>query len=173
MCNRNIGGIIAILGLLGFSHAASAQSSDDWLITVGFASGSPLLNDNSERGNYVPLWLAKPEAFDRQVGGYISVGIPETDFAGNSSSDRHTVRVLNAGFTFKPSNNVVLYAGPGYSYQREHGFNVETRSKHRLNANLGVAFVGRNFGVNFGYDSGPNAFGIGFVVTSYWFGGRF
>lgn len=164
---------LAALALAGVVTSGSALANEDWLITAGFAHAPSIHPENNEAALLIPIWFAVPEAFDRDVGGYIRFGMDQSDIFGSRRDDQHIVRVINAGFTLKATDHVIFYAGPGYSYQRAHATNAPTITKHRFNANVGVTLMPGNFGINFSYDSGPNAFGVGFTVSNSWFGGRF
>ncbi|MCH8502548.1 MAG: hypothetical protein LAT77_11640 [Aliidiomarina sp.] len=161
--------LLLSLGLLLSTHTATAQQ-DELLITLGFASAPSFSEESSQRGAYLPLWVAQPRAFTRETGYYLNVGIPEAELFKSSDVNRHSVTVVSAGLTYQVTDNVYLFGGPGYSYQRQTFFNYDTQSRHRLNGNIGIAFIGEKFGVHLNYDSGPNAFGIGFVTRTRWLG---
>ena len=164
---------LTALALAGVVSSGSALANEDWLITTGFAYAAAIHPNSNEAAGYIPVWFALPEAFDRDIGGYIRFGMAESDLLGNNNDERHIARVINVGFTLKATDHVIFYAGPGYSYQRAHATNAPTITKHRFNANVGVTFMPGNVGINLSYDSGPNAFGVGVTVSNTWFGGRF
>lgn len=170
ICLRNS---LAALTVAGIFSSGSVLANDEWLITAGYALAPAIQAENGEKATMIPVWFAVPEAFDYNLGGYVRFGLAENDLTGSNSTDRHVARVINLGLTYKASDHVIFYAGPGYSYQRSFVANTPSISKHRFNTNVGVAIVPGNFGINISYDSGPNAFGVGFTVSSNWFGGRF
>lgn len=154
----------------------SPVKADDWVISVGFANvPSESVNEVRYRASrYFPVWFGVPDAFDRSVGFYVSAGASDDLF---KSSSRYHVNndwtsnqyaVMNAGLSYRLSDYVITYGGLGYAYQKVRIYDSYQSSLQRNHANLNIGTVIKigSFGINLSYDTAPNAFGIGFVISS-------
>ncbi|MCC5856157.1 MAG: hypothetical protein JJU10_10855 [Idiomarina sp.] len=159
------------LGAFALLPNTAHANSDDWLISVSFASAESFVDGPGGRGDYLPTVFARPQWITRDIGSYVGIGIPAAEIFGRGQ-DSHSVTVVNAGLTYRLAEQLYAFGGPGYSYQRFSTAQV-TETRERLNGNVGLMFVGNNFGITLSYDSGPNAIGVGFSVNSGWFGGGF
>ncbi|RUO26726.1 hypothetical protein CWE09_08505 [Aliidiomarina minuta] len=152
-----------------FGLATPEVYADDWVVSFGY-SVIPDETINGQRyrtsGN-VNLWFGAPEAINYRQGFYINAALPEEVWNSGNGRESSSYTLVNAGFTFIPSDAFILYAGPGLSYQRVNPrAPLETFHRYRLNANLGAIIKIGSFGINLSYDTAPKAVAVGVLLRS-------
>lgn len=136
--------LVKLFGLaIVFGVSTTQLKADDWLVSIGFSDiPSETIDDKRYSSTLnANLWFGAPQAISFQQGIYINAALPEDVWNNRSTRERTAHTFVNLGFTFSPADEVILYAGPGFAYQRINQLEPRnTRHRYRLNGNIGASY---------------------------------
>lgn len=163
-----------VFSIFMFGGAATSQgaqaASGDWVASVGlgWSDDEEVRGISVEGARIVDVWLGAPRAATREIGFYGSAGMPTSVWESRTTTSFNDYWYLNAGMTYSMNDNFLVYAGPGFAYQRVRGRGyAETVHRTRPNANVGIILqFTEQIGLNLGYNLTPNSISLGLTINS-------
>jgi hypothetical protein len=126
------------------------------------------------KGNgMIGLYGGKTNFISDNLGVYggFDMSYNTVDETETSHEVMYSYRIINVGLTYTPIKDLTLMAGIGYSIESaefmQNGSNYQSiEDNDQVNFNAEVSYkIGDSYGVITGYNTAPEAFNIGFIMS--------
>jgi opacity protein-like surface antigen len=170
--------ILASMLIAGLGSTAIADNLEEGSGKFAGLTWSPNTNDGTIEGyefdgsGMLGFLGGNKKLITDSVGGYFDfdMSYETVDETDTSKKVIYSYTIANLGITYSPIDNLTLFGGIGYTWEKGkytyYGTNYESDEDHnQINFHLGTMYkITDTFGLVVGYNTAPSAINYGFSV---------
>jgi len=156
--------------------SSSPQKSDGTFLALTW---SPDTKDGTIAGydlkgnGMIGLYGGKTNFISDKIGLYggFDMSYNTVDETETSNEVMYSYRIINGGVTYSPTKNLTIMGGVGYSMESaefmQYGINYQSiEDNDQINFNTEISYkIGDTYGIIVGYNSAPEAYNVGFIMS--------